>query len=354
MKKKILALAMLGAAAGIAQAQSNVQIYGTIDTGYIKETGSDVRMGDNAVNLIGFRGSEDLGGGLKATFELEKQFNLQDGTALEPYMADRLQGRDSVEWLGAANLGLEGDWGKVRFGRVQEISFEYFSSLDPFEQGTTAASLALYNRLHSEQLSSTVRYDSPEWNGFGVSASFSLSDDDHGLTSSENVTNYGFAGSLHYDNGPLILMTNYSRLADSNKSWSWNIGGGYSFGPAKVTVGYQTSKFKDQKLSVVSLADPEYFEKMDQKEWMLGLQYDIGPGTFNLSYNRASIDNSAHDGDANKYAIGYTYNLSKRTSIYGAISYTDSDNDFVGSVYNNNGAARESVTGFQLGMTHNF
>lgn len=353
--KKILALAVLGAAASAAQAQSHIQIYGTVDTGYIKETGSDLRMGENATNLIGFRGYEDLGGGLKATFELEKQFALNDGTALETYMGDHLKGQETADWLGAANLGLEGDWGKVRFGRISEISFEYFSSLDPFEQGSTGASLALYNRLHSEQTSNTVRYDSPEYNGFGVSASFTLSEDDHNLAREEDTTNYGFAGSLHYDNGPLALMANYARLADSNDSWVFNIGGGYAFGPARITAGWQTSKFKEQKPSLLA-DDPDFFSAMDQQEWMIGLTYDIGPGTFKLAYNRASIDNwhAGKDGDVNKYAMGYTYNLSKRTAIYGVLSYTDSDNEEVGSIYNNNGTARESVTGIQIGMTHNF
>lgn len=357
MKKKLLVLALLGAA-GTAFAQSNVQIYGIVDTGYIKETGSDLRMGSNATNLIGFRGSEDLGNGLKATFELEKQFNLNDGTTMESYAADNMRGNDHIDWLGAANLGLAGNWGKVRFGRVTEISYEYFSSLDPFEQGTTGASLALYNRTHTEQLSDTVRYDSPEWNGFGFSASFSLKEDDHDLTAAENTTNYGFGGSLHYENGPIVLMANYNRLANSDDSWVWNIGGGYEFGPARITVGYQSSKFKEQSPDFYSEYgyDQEEWGKMDQDEWLLGLTYDLGPGTLMASYNRASVDNwkNKEDGDVNKYALGYTYNLSKRTSLYGVVSYTDSDNEDVGSIYNNNGAKRESVTGFQVGMTHYF
>lgn len=68
----------------------------------------------------------------------------------------------------------------------------------------------------------------------------------------------------------------------------------------------------------------------------------------------ASVDKTAHDGDVNKYALGYTYDLSKRTQLYGMVSYTDSDNSFVGSIYNNNGAERESVTGVQVGITHSF
>ena len=353
MKKKILTLAVLGAVAGMAQAQSNVQIYGTVDTGYIKESGSDLRMGENATNVIGFKGSEDLGGGLKAIFQLEKQFDLTNGEALNGgNAADYLNGSDGAEWLGAAYLGLEGNFGKVRFGRVQEISFENYSSLDPFEQGTTGASLALYNKTHSEQLSNTARYDSPEWSGLSFSASVSLASDDSRYGAGQDVSNYGYAAGLVYDNGPLVLMANYNRLADSNDSWVWNIGGGYEFGPARVTVGYQSSKFKHQKgNNFIDLDTP-----MDQEEWLVGLTYDVGPGQLKLSYNRASIDNFAagKDGDVNKYAVGYTYNLSKRTSVYGVVSYTDSDNEDVGSVYNNNGAAKESVTGIQIGMTHNF
>ena len=108
MKKTLIALAVLGAAAGVAHAQSNVTIYGVVDTGYIKETGRDVRMGENINNRIGFRGAEDLGGGLKATFELEKRFDLYDGTNGNTDTA-QYQGKKETsgpDWDGAANLGL--------------------------------------------------------------------------------------------------------------------------------------------------------------------------------------------------------------------------------------------------------
>ncbi len=353
MKKTLLALSLLGVV-GVASAQSNVQIYGTVDTGYIKETGSDLQMGENAINMIGFQGYEDLGGGLKATFQLEKQFSLYNGQRYEPYPGDRLKGTDDVEWIGAANLGLESDWGTVRFGRVQEISYEYFYPIDPFEMGTVGTTLAYFSLTHSEQLSDTVRYDSPEWNGLGFSASFTLSQDDNDLDSDEkDKTNYGFAGSIHYDNGPILFTTNYNRLADSDNSWVWNIGAGYQFGPARLSVGYETSKFKEQ---AQRYENEDWYDAMDQKVWLVGLTYEVGPGVIQLSYNRASVDNwkNGQDGDVNKYALGYTYYLSQRTSFYGVVAYTDSDNKEVGSVYNYNGQERESVTSFQIGMTHSF
>lgn len=93
MKRNLLALALLASLAGTAFAQSNVTIYGIVDNGFIKETGSDITMGQNVLNRIGFKGSEDLGRGYKATFQLEKRFTLNDGAPT------------GVEWDGAANVG---------------------------------------------------------------------------------------------------------------------------------------------------------------------------------------------------------------------------------------------------------
>ena len=90
MKKSLLALALLGTFTGMTYAQSNVTLYGVVDTGLIKETGTDVRMGSNVESRLGFRGVEDLGSGLKASFELEHRFNLNDGTGSDAYNFDDL------------------------------------------------------------------------------------------------------------------------------------------------------------------------------------------------------------------------------------------------------------------------
>lgn len=357
IKKKLLALALLGAATSMAQAQTNVTIYGIMDTGYVKESGADLGMADNETASIGFRGFEDLGGGLKATFELEKQFMVNDGTNQDYFLDDKIHRalgkRGDVDWHGAANIGLSDEWGDVRLGRISDITVEYYSPFDPFEQGTTGSTLSKYSRLRSEQQSNTIRYDSPEWGGFAFSGSFTLQEDNNEKPFGD-IYNHGFAGSLRYDNGPLLMAANYSRQADSNNSYVWNAGIAYQFGPARISVGYQQSRLKN----LMGLADPtintenaEDFEAMKQREWLVGLTYDIGPGTFKLSYNRGkvsgrdNINGENANGDANKYAIGYTYELSKRTSIYGVVSYTDSDNRHVGEIYNNNGVARSSMTG---------
>lgn len=355
MKRKLIVFAGMGFALGIAHAQTNVTIYGTVDTGFIKESGSDVRMDENNANVIGFRGTEELGSGLRATFQLERQFQLPDGTNKDTYSLDdsmsRALGnrRQTIDWTGAANVGLEGNWGAFRLGRVNEMSVEYYTDIDPFLQGTTGSSLAKYSLLRSEQLSNTIRYDSPLFSGVRFGLTYTLGADDHDRTISRDIFNDGFGVSLRYENGPLFLTGNFSRQADSDRSYVWNLGGAWDFDPVRLSLGYQKSNLKD--LSVLNLDDID--SPVTQKTWLLGLQYKVGAGTVNASYNRATVDGTVH-GNANKYALGYTYDLSKRTSLYAVVSYLDSDNGYVASLNNDMGTENTSITGVQFGMTHNF
>ena len=375
MKKTLIALAVMGAAAGVAHAQSNVTIYGVVDTGLVKESGSDVRMGGNVDSRIGFRGVEDLGSGMKATFELERRFDLNDGTQKSSGVVDTTppisnagvslingfltsnktswnysdwaQGK-KVEWVGASNVGLKGDaWGQVRLGRVNSLSVETFRMLDPFNQYGVGASLAKMDILRSEQMSNTVRYDSPIWSGFGFGATYTLGHDTKGASNGlyDRFGNDGWAVNLKYDNGPILLLANYDRAVDSNDSNTWNVGGAYKWNGLKVSLGYQDSRFKLYEDSV---------GRIKQQDWLVGLQYQTGAHTIGASYNRGKVEAGGFDGKANKYALGYTYGLSKRTSVYANVAYTDSDDEFVGAVYNNNGALKDSVTGVQVGITHKF
>ena len=364
MKKTLIALAVMGAAAGVAHAQSNVTIYGVVDTGLVKETGSDVRMGSNVDSRIGFRGVEDLGSGMKATFELERRFNLNDGTqnnasnVLSSGNFDRyswnyndlINGR-SADWAGASNVGLKGDaWGQVRLGRVNNLSVETFRMLDPFNQYGVGASLARANLLRSEQISNTVRYDSPSWSGFGFGATYTLGHDTKGSGNLfyDQIGNDGWAVNLKYDNGPVLLLANYDRAADSNDSYTWNAGAAYNFAGFKVSLGYQDSRFKLGETFGIGGA-------LKEKDWIVGLQYKTGPHTIGASYNRGKVEaaGTAFDGSTNKYALGYTYNMSKRTSVYANVAYTDNDEE-IGGYYNLNGSNRDSMTGVQVGITHKF
>lgn len=339
MKKTLIALAVLGAAAGVAHAQSNVTIYGIVDTGFIKESGSDVKMGENVNNRIGFRGVEDLGSGQAATFELEKRFNLNDGT------------QKGVDWDGASNVGLKGNnWGAVRLGRVNELSTETIRKFDPFYQYGVAGMIDSSQR--SARISNTVRYDSLNWSGFHFGASYSLGENTKNVNNTltqAGADNDGYAISLGYDNGPLALAGNWSRLADSNKSSVWNLGAAYKFGPARVSLAYQQTKDKGWKLG-----EQQDYANATEKDWLLGLEWTLGPGRLNASvqYDRVNAEGWNDTKKLWKYALGYTYNLSKRTSVYGNVAYTNLDDNEMGKYFGYEN--RDSVTGVQVGITHKF
>lgn len=361
MKKTLIALAVLGAAAGVAHAQSNVTIYGIVDTGFIKESGKDWKMGENVNNRIGFRGVEDLGSGQAATFELEKRFELADGTNKSTNGYDVKNGKSGTDWDGAANVGLKGsNWGAVRLGRVNELTTETIRKFDPFYQ--YGVGRMIFSTQRSARISNTVRYDSLNWSGFHFGASYSLGGDAKNPDSisaqfanavDKGADNDGYAISLGYDNGPLALVGNWSRVADSDKSYTWNLGAAYKFGPARVSLAYENTKDKGW-----FLGDASKFGASKQQNWLLGLEWTLGPGRLNASvqYDRVKdVERIANWGDTKKlwkYALGYTYNLSKRTSLYGNVAYTNYDDNDMGKFY---GAEdRDSVTGVQVGITHKF
>ena len=386
MKKTLIALAVLGAAAGVAHAQSNVTIYGIVDTGFIKKSGRDVEMGENVNNRLGFRGVEDLGSGVKATFELERRFNLNNGTPKSTDSKDR-------DWDGAANVGLKSDtWGAVRLGRVNELTTETIRKFDPFYQYGVAAMLEGNQRM--PRIDNTIRYDSPNWNGFHFGASYSLGgntdndsidgrdysdpsgNSDTGMAAVKNAgaDNDGYGIMLGYDNGPLALVGNWSRLADSNKSSVWNLGAAYRFGDAKVELLYQQTKDKgwavgDQSnwndansdfrqwmatRDAATRAEWENIDTITEKQWLLGLEWKLGPGRLNASAQWMEVEvdgGNVSDKDIYKYAIGYTYDLSKRTAIYGNVAYTDYDDEEVARLY---GDTDDGTYGVQVGITHKF
>ena len=138
-------------------------------------------------------------------------------------------------------------------------------------------------------------------------------------------------------------------MVDSERSYTWNLGGAYTWNGLKMSLGYQASK---NKHGLPGGIDDDLIN-LEQKSWIVGLQNQTGPHTINASYNRGRDKMEGEKFNANKYALDYTYNLSKRTSVYGNIAYTDSDLGS-GMLFNMSGLDRDSVTGVQIGLTHKF
>ena len=365
MKKQLLALAAFTAVSGMTSAQSSVTIYGLMDTGLVKETGSDLKMAQFHASRIGFKGSENLGSGYKAIFQLEKRFTVNNGEM------------SGVDWEGPSNVGLAGPFGTVRLGRVNEIETESFSRLDPFGEDGIAS--ILLSTQHFWRISNTIRYDSPVFNGFYLNATYTLgtnTDKESRNTYGDTLKQYGadndgYALSLNYDNGPLLLLANFSRPSDSNKSTIWSVGGAYKFGGLRVALGYEKTDDKGWKPHATGSAFSNKLEGVRSKQdsYVLSADYTTGPhkvaAAFNYmkvkdikagegSGNNSDFLNGYDSGDAKKYSIGYFYNLSKRTMLYGQLAYTDFEDKTLARFFRGSQVDGDSVTGVSIGIDHKF
>src|SRR3569833_204250 len=183
MKKTLLLLAVLGAFTGTASAQTNVTIYGLLDAGvHYRDNGADtnnktwgVDSGQASGSRLGFRGTEDLGGGLAAIFTLESGVNVDDGTlgqgitgsANSPALT-RLFGRQAF-------VGLSGNFGAVKFGRQYAPIRVAVESVDPFGV-SGAGNAANFFNVHGERTDNTVNYSTANFGGFSGQAAYSFGD----------------------------------------------------------------------------------------------------------------------------------------------------------------------------------
>lgn len=384
MKKQLITLSILAAFAGMAHAQTNVTIYGIIDTGYAKETGSDWQMSFWDYNRLGFKGTEDLGGGMKATFQIEKRFDPGKGTTL---------GND---FDGASNVGLAGNWGAIRLGRINSLEVENFRRFDPFnEQGVSST---LLSTLNFNRLSNMARYDSPVWGGFSFSASYALGQNTDkatragtsqpgtsggglvGITDLDYADqlkatgsdNDGYALSLNYNNGPLLLNANYEVIPDSDKGYIWSLAGKYKIDSFTIGLGYQHTTNKGYRPRVTGSTFSKHIWGLESKQdnVFLAAEYETGPHKFAgiLNWMRVSdikdSGNGAYtggaalanygDGDVKKIGLGYWYSLSKRTSLYGQVAYTKYEDDALATFFRGSSFDTDKVTGIQFGINHKF
>ncbi|MEO8598975.1 MAG: porin [bacterium] len=329
MKKTLIALAVLGSIAGVAQAQSAVTIYGKLDVGVTKTTGQATKMDHNHNSRLGFKGSEDLGGGLSAIFQLENRFFADTGVLKTT--SDAPAGTQQL-FQAQSNVGLKGNFGTVRLGRIYNPVDDIAVAMDPFGQdGIGAMQL---NALAVTRQDNSLRYDSPDFSGFGAQAIYSLGEKPVGVTVANQNDGYGVAAT--YNNGPISLAAGWNRKTNTNNSNYASIGGGYTFGPAKIMALYEDAKIKNVGAT-----------EQKQKNALIGLAYNIGAGTINASYGQlknADLLNQNHKDK--KFALGYTHNLSKRTSLYADIARTDLDVA--------NKAGNDKINAYEVGVTHNF
>lgn len=359
MKKTLLAAALLAGFAGVAQAETSVTLYGIIDTGlgYNKISGGTAAQNGSKIGMIngvqngsrwGLRGSEDLGDGLRAVFQLESGFDSGNGTSAQ---GGRLFGRQ-------ATIGLAGDsWGQLDFGRQTNIASKYFGSIDPFGAGFGQANIGMgLSAANTVRYDNMVLYQTPSFSGFqfGLGYSFSADDTKDGrisqTTGAPTVSQTGFGTAdntraittgLRYVNGPLNVALAFDQLNASNKlaqgkvdasPRQYSIGGSYDFEVVKLALAYARTTdgwfgSQDVKTSAGSIGfgTNAFADGFKANSYLLGLSAPIG-GASNLfgSWQRVAAGGTQLTGDdatMNVFSLGYTYDLSKRTNLYAYGSY---------------------------------
>ncbi|MGV3653777.1 MAG: porin [Noviherbaspirillum sp.] len=343
MKKSILAFTIAAISAGPALAQTNVTIYGVADAGIsYADSGAPgdsgvlgVSSGQQSGSRLGFRGSEDLGGGLSAIFTLENGFSIDNGALGQ---GGRLFGRQAFVGLNSKSAGA------LKFGRQYNPIRGALESVDPFAFGL-AGNISNVFDPHGERADNTVNYSTPNFGGFSGQVAYSLGE---AVGSTSLGRQWGLSAA--YANGPLrVVAAHHDRnlttgtpvVADGDTR-STMLGGAYDLKMVKLHAAFAWNK-GDAATGASSI---------DSRDMMAGVSVPLGAGTVLASYMRK--DNKlADDADANVWALGYTYSLSKRTNLYA--SYAKVKNDRLARVgLGGSAAAGNDPSLFNVGIRHRF
>ncbi len=300
MKKTLIALAAV-AATSVAFAQSSVTLYGVADAGISKSTGSSTTFSssslmNNGTSRLGVRGTEDLGGGLKAGFNFEQAVNLNSGAT------------DANTFQRAAWMNLSGGFGEVRLGRTLNPTFFARAAWELSGTANYSVAASQFGYLGGARNDSQIAYTTPNLGGFTATLGYVLKanrPDDKAKVDLNAI----------YRNGPLAVSLGYNKVQDAVKNVE--LGAKYNFGAFTLGGGY---------------IDPAG----DSKGFVIGGSMAAGPVNLLLDV--------ARDTDAKDTNILFEakYPLSKRTFTYAAF------------LRDGKGKNPEAINHFGLGIRHNF
>jgi predicted porin len=350
--KLLLAAALAGAFAAPVSAQTSVSVEGLIDTfaGSMRNAGdttskSVVDSGGMTTSWFGFKGVEDLGGGLKAKFALTSFFRGDAG------QAGRFTG--DTFWARDANVSLAGSFGEVSIGRGLAPNFLPMILFNPFGDSFTFSPLVLHmqvplfnatgfaNSIAGDTgWSNQILYTTPSFGGLTANVHYQLGE----VAGNGGKKNVGL--NLLYFSGPLSLTAFYHNVKVNNpldtvagpsvvsavgalratEQKVWFVGGGYDFGPAKLFATY------DKTTHDVAIKD---------KTASIGVSVPVGAGKILAGYAQTKRSAGTAEVKRNTTTIGYDYAMSKRTDLYGMVM-----NDRI--------TGFDSGNSFGVGIRHSF
>jgi len=357
-KKTLIAAAAATLAAGASLAQSSLTLFGVMDAGVshyrttsssynplrpaeLRQSQTVLSPSGNASSRIGFRGTEDLGGGLAASFWLEAPLSNDTGSGITNF------GRRST-------LSLSGPFGEVRLGRDYTASFWNDAVFDPFSVngvGTNLIAVVNSNIAASRALatggllngglsagtdsylrtSNAISYFlPPNLGGFYGQVQYALHENTKVSNMPDSPSQRGryVGGRIGWASGPADVALGYgestlaSAAAQSEKIKSLNLGASYDFGVVKVFGEW--SRVRDVRHSATPFANGALHLSDRYDGLMAGVNVPLGAGVVRASYARVRFVNGLGlpDGNSsvNKLALGYVHNLSKRTALYASVA----------------------------------
>ncbi len=354
MKKSLIALAVL-ATAGVASAQSSVTLFGIVDATLAVGNGSGAGSSDKTQltnsgynsSRLGFRGTEDLGGGMSASFWLEATVNNDNGTGGATNTNNQATGGSAgngMTFNRRSTVSLAGGWGEVRLGRDYSPQFWNLTVFDPFGTngvGTTQTLRSSLGGAVNVRASNSMGYFLPRnLGGFYGQVQYYLGENNQTGAATED-DGKGAGLRLGYAAGPVNVAlafssTNYA----TGDIKTTNIGGQYDFGVAKVMAHYN----RDRVSAPASVTQTGY---------LIGGLIPMGAGEIRLAYSR-SKNNAAVSARTNKYAIGYVHNLSKRTALYTTFARVSNSGGAAQALNGAVTAANAKSTGYDFGVRHSF
>ncbi len=375
-KTTLLAMAVSAAAFSVQAAQ--VSLYGSVSTGVLYQNQASLSGGPDAANqeskdsftmesgfwgdsIWGITGEEDLGNGWTVGFTLENEFGSDTGE-----MASEGTIFDSQAYLRIGNDKVNFAFGNIGGLASAGGDFDLICGFDPMEAFVGVAGLGAFASKDFASGNMAVVEVTP-MEGFKVSLMGNTGDDDSNAKWSDRDHYYGLGVS--YENGPLALaaiaeMRKYDRLAtwdanaDNDDSWTFTVAAAYDFEVVRPSFVYQHAS-KTREFAAGDISEDAY----NFDSFMLGATAPLGQGTLRASVQYVKGENDAvsdEEGSATILGLAYTYDMSKRTTLYGAAFYSvggdglDKDLGANEKEFGLMGRADYNSVGFGVGLVHTF
>lgn len=342
MKKSLLALAALTAFTGAAYAQSSVTLFGIVDLNARRVT-NETAAGSRSIwsqsqdgiasSRLGFRGVEDIGGGMRAGFWIEGALNPDTGNAA------------GQTWQRRSTVSLMGGFGEVRLGRDYTPDFWNHTVYDPFGTNGVGSSVNTFTALNGAgtlvRANNTFGYFLPAMGGVFGQVQVALGEGAAG--------NKHTAARIGYAGGPVSVAVAFGKTdVTTSPSVEWkriNVGGSFNLGFMTLMAQYNIGEASGGAGNGQEIA-----------HYMVGGVVPFGASTLKFSYVSSDGKGTISTRDATQIAIGYQYDLSKRTAVYGTFARVANDGSatyVIGGGPAGQVAGKDS-TGFEVGVRHTF